>query len=67
MIYEKNRLSMEEFVKKIIFSVLAVFALLITSGANAKSIKIGTEGAGHRQANRLRKTRHHAGDGGDGK
>ena len=31
--------------KKIIFSVLAVFALLITSGANAKSIKIGTEGA----------------------
>ena len=36
---------MEEFVKKIIFSVLAVFALLITSGANAKSIKIGTEGA----------------------
>ena len=36
---------MEDFVRKIFLSVLAVFALLIASNANAKSIKIGTEGA----------------------
>jgi len=36
---------MEDLVRKIFLSVLAIFALLIASSANAKSIRIGTEGA----------------------
>ncbi len=36
---------MEDLVKKIILSVLAMFTLLLVSTANAKSIRIGTEGA----------------------
>ena len=36
---------MEDSVKKIFLSVLAVFALLVASNVNAKTIRIGTEGA----------------------
>ena len=36
---------MEDFVRKIFLSVLAIFALLVASNVNAKSIRIGTEGA----------------------
>tara|TARA_Y100000590_G_C15658304_1_gene991552 strand:- start:424 stop:1281 length:858 start_codon:yes stop_codon:yes gene_type:complete len=35
----------EDSVKKIFLSVLAVFALLVASNVNAKTIRIGTEGA----------------------
>tara|TARA_B100000029_G_scaffold510722_1_gene602873 strand:- start:2576 stop:3433 length:858 start_codon:yes stop_codon:yes gene_type:complete len=35
----------EDLVKKILISTLALFALLITSGVSAKTIRIGTEGA----------------------